>query len=295
MGPFSHHSELADSTATAMPWAIKLPLEAVQQAIEVAANWSADCQTLDGRCLELLGRLRLNRQIVTCVDQQSLWIRGDVLDDQVSQTLRMFPECERFLVLADGQLVGWNETVPRRRLPERPWQLLSQWLLVELPVAAFTGQVDQKVPLQLVRTDVPVEANLLRTQWRIWCDYAADAPQIRLNSLSFAASANAEVLILGTPLPPLPGQRLVEAEGVAIPAGFRIEPSLGPDSLRMLLGYLPSEFVLFREDGSAEIVPKAAFVRATRSAVRLTDASFNHSAVEISTTSPGNEDSVNHA
>lgn len=277
-------------------WAVKFPAGAVPNSFEATGtDWSTVRQSIGGRCLELIGGLRLNRKIWVCVDEQTVWLRGVGLDDQVSRTLRSFPACDRFLVLEGGELVGWGESVPRQRLPDQTWQTLTQWLSIELPVPAFTGVIDQQVPLRLVRTEVPAEANLLRTSWQVWCDYASYAPQIRLNRLSFAVSANREVLVHGSPLPPLPGQRLVESDRIAIPAGFRTEPLIDSSSIRVLLRLLPEEFAMYREDGSTEIVPESAFVHATRSAVRLTDASFADSQVALAETCPTDDDAANLA
>ncbi len=277
MDQFNHVSSLVD-TDLLQKWAVRLPANLVASSSEASGtDCSAERRPIGDRCLELIGSLRLNREISVCIDAQSVWLRGVGLDDQISRTLRSLPGCERFLVLEDGQLVGWDESVPRLRLPTQMWQSLAEWLSIELPIPPFAGLIDHKIPLRLVRTDVPVEANLLKTSWQIWRDYASDAPQIRLNRLSFAVSAGREVLILGWPLPPVPGQRLVEADRVAIPAGFRTEPSIDSASIRRLLRLLPEEFAVYRENGSVEIVPGSAFVLATRSAVRLTDASFEDS------------------
>lgn len=280
MAQFNHVAASADSDLH-QKWAVRLPADLMHRSFNAdGTDWATGFRSTGDRCLELIGSLTLNREICVCIDDQSLWLLGAGLDDQISGTLRSLPDCERFLVLEDGQLVGWDESVPRLRLPTQPWQTLSEWLSIALPIPVFAGVIEHKISLRLVRTDVPVEANLLRTSWQIWRDYASDAPQIRLNRLSFAVSADREVLISGFPLPPVPGQRLVEVDRVAIPAGFRTEPSMDSASIRKLLRLLPEESAVYREDGAVEVVPGAAFVLATRSAVRLTDASLEDSLAE---------------
>ena len=46
----------------------------------------------------------------------------------------------------------------------------------------------------------------LLTTWPQWLAYATAAPEIRLRGLRFAVAADERVLLLGTPLPPIPVQ-----------------------------------------------------------------------------------------
>ena len=94
-----------------------------------------------------------------------------------------------------------------------------------------------------------------------------------------------EVLIRGQPLPPIPGQRLVEqAAGlenrptgrveraaVAIPAGWRFDPTIDTESICQILSLNSGDLLVFGADSSMESIPESVFVRATRSAIRLTD------------------------
>lgn len=226
------------------------------------------------RQLEIVGRLRLMAGVQILEDGDTLWLRGEELDDQQSRLLRSIPDAERFVVTTDGQLTNWNETVPCERLPAGDWQPLTHWLAVQLPTSAFAANVSRQIPLRLVRSEIPAEANWLRTTWSVWRDYATTAPQIRLNQWSFAVSDSQEVLIRGLPLPPIPGGRLVEQSGIALPAGLRFNPSLDSESIRQRLGVPENTLAVFRDEDQMEFVPESAFVRATRSAVRLTEASW---------------------
>ena len=204
----------------------------------------------------------------------AVWLRGDNLDDRTSRMLRSLPGAERYLVVSGGNLTGWDETVPRAKLPAGNWMPLSEWLSVHFPVAAFATAVTQRVPLRLVRSDSPIDANLLKLDWPMWRDYAITAPQIRLNQWTFAVSDRHEVLVRGLPLVPLPGQLYVEQSGIAIPAGWRLEPQVELAALHEAWNLDANEVVLLSLEGTMQRIPETAFVRATRSAVRLTDGSL---------------------
>lgn len=237
-------------------WAVRLP---------------AHSTGVDEQTLVALGQLRMNPEVLILIETDCLWLRGESLSEQTGNLLRSLPDADRYLVLLEEQLAHWGETVPRARLPAGPWQPISKWLTVTLPTASFAPQVQACIPFQLVRLSVPVEANMLRTTWATWRDYATTAAQIRLNQLSFAASES-EALIRGTPVPPLPGQRYIESGGVAIPLGWRPDPELDAKSIRRLLQVPEGTMALLLEDGRFESIPDHVFVRATRSATRMTDA-----------------------
>ncbi len=245
----------SDIESPSGPWAIRL------------ASNSID---FNDQTQEALGRLRLLPAVEVLIEADGIWLQGSELNEQTSNLLRSLTEAERYLVLSGDQLARWGETIPRASLPAGTWQPITNWLAVSLPTAAFAPRVEASIPLQLVRSSNPAEANLLRTTWAAWRDYATTTAQFRLNQLSFAAS-EAEALVRGVPVPAIPGQRFVESAGIAMPAGWKSDPELDAKSTRELLKLTEGTIALFREDGSFESIPDQVFVRATRSAVRMTD------------------------
>jgi hypothetical protein len=248
-------STMSEVESPSWTWAVRLP---------------SNSSDIDQRAVNALGPLRLISGVEVLIETESIWLRGSELNEQTANLLRSLPAAERYLVLSSDQLAHWGESIPRANLPKGAWQPITKWLSLSLPIAAFAPRVEASIPLQLVRSSVPAEANLLRTTWAAWRDYATTAAQFRLNQLSFAASES-EALVRGVPVPPVPGQRLVESGGVAIPAGWKSDPELDAKSIRELLKVAEGTIALFREDGSFESIPDQVFVRATRSAVRMTD------------------------
>lgn len=243
------------NTMTASPWAVRL------NRIDASI----------GRLRQLPGVVVLS---VESASQNAVWIRGEALDDRVSRTLRSIPDAERFLVGTNNSLTFWGETVPRATLPDGTWIPISEWMILQMPAAGFAAAINQLILLNLVRSDSPVEANLLKVGWSIWRDYAISAPQIRLNQWEFAVSDNGEALIRGRPVAPLPGIRYVEQSGIAVPAGWRLEPPIAEASLHQAMSLGPGTIAVISEAGMMDVIPDSEFVSATRSAVRLTDNSM---------------------
>ena len=78
------------------------------------------------------------------------------------------------------------------------------------------------------------------------------------------------VVLRGKPLPPIPGKRLVEVEGIAVPCGFAWTPPVDAEVVREILGLLPGDLALLEADGTHERIESSAFVPGSRAAARTT-------------------------
>jgi hypothetical protein len=219
-----------------------------------------------------LGALRLADGVRVLPAPGELWLGGDDCDDALGLKLAALPEALRFGVLPDGQLVRPGERVPSGNLPHGEWQALRQWLKVAAPVASLAGEPPPPTAIRLVRGGAAREPNVLVAAGQRWLDYATSAPRVRLQRWSFALDGSGgglRVVVRGAPLPPIPGQALVEACGVAVPAGYTWDPPLDAEVLRDALQLAGGDLALLFADGTHERIAAEQFVQATRSAVRL--------------------------
>jgi hypothetical protein len=221
-------------------------------------------------------KLRLAEGAEICELAEDVWVRGEKLDEPLARLLRRHPHARRHWVLADNQLVSPGKRVPRGYLPEGPWTPLREWLRVRLPDAFSAARLDRRVPVQLVRSAEERPANVLLTDLAGWLAYGSQAPQVRLACWHFAAAADRRVVVRGLPLPPLPGERYAEQDGVAAPAGWNWLPAVEPAVLREVLGLQPHDLALLQEDGTWERIGAEQFVRATRAAICETARGFGH-------------------
>ena len=234
-------------------------------------KWSAFIPTDDASQLETL---RLMEAVQACACGEGVWLRGDDLNDETDLALRKVSGARRFVQIDERQLVPQGARVPTHLLPEGPWVALTDIVRPTAPPAALAGQAPLPSGLRLVRSGRPREANVLLTGLDRWLAYAQEASQARLQPLCFAVSAEAQVIVRGSPLPPLPGQLLVEDSGIAAPCGTRWEPALDAAVLREAFGTGPGDLVIFRPSAACAIVRRGSFVAASRSAVRLTAREF---------------------
>lgn len=228
-------------------------------------TWAA---TLPRASASTIGDLRLVPGVEVCEDGDRIWLRGGPAGGDLDRRLARIPCDLRLLLTGDGLMVRVDERTPCGRLPVGPWVPIASFLQVRCAPPALGGLAPAKVPLRLVRAEAWEEPGVLVTPGATWLRYAAGAPAVRLDRWTFAVSEDGRALIRGAPLPPIPGVRSVEHDGIAVPCGLAIAPPVPPDVLRHVLGLAPGDLALFDETGAWERVPARGFVRASRSAVR---------------------------
>lgn len=216
------------------------------------------------------GAIRLLPGVQVCEAGDELWLRGDGLDDALELALRKIPGAKRFTTDTRGRLFPPGARLPKGRLPDAGWLPLSQWLAPRPQTAALQGRMPPRIALRLVRSDRERRANVLVTALGAWAEYVRNAPLVRLKPLRFAASADGRVLVRGEPLPPIPGERCVERDGLAVPAGLEWSPPVDPAVLRDVLGLEDGDLALLDAEAGHERVFASDFVQASRESVRLT-------------------------
>lgn len=221
-----------------------------------------------------LGRLRLAPGIEFREEEAEVWIRGGELSGELATLTRMLPGVRRHEALPDGRIVPAGGRVPIGRLPAGGWVPLANWLHPEAQAPSLPGEPQGKMPIVIVRDGAECEPDLVLTSFACFAEWAERASSVRLCALFFAASGDGRVLVRGRPLPPIPGERCREENGIAVPCGFAWSPRVGAGTVRAVLGLAPGELALFAADSSWERVPEGGFARATRRAVRATAERF---------------------
>jgi hypothetical protein len=224
---------------------------------------------VDADAAATVAALRLEPDIEVLESADVVWLRGTSSDERLDRLLRQLPGAARFEVLADGQLLPSGKRLPSGRLPNGSWVALKSLTRVALPVATLGARSLKRIPFSLERVATYEEPNLLLTALAGWVAYAIDAPQVRLEKLTFAASSDGRALVRGRPLPPIAGARYCERSGVAVPCGWGWPAWLEAPLVREALGLGADELALFSESGTWESIAGDQFVRATRSAARL--------------------------
>lgn len=196
-----------------------------------------------------------------------LWLRGPEINPRVLA----LPFAEFYQFDESGKkLIPLGSSLPVRSVPELEWKTLSDALVPEKLPSRLPVSTIREVPITRVRAREVLSANLIRVSAEQWCDFANAAADIRLKPLSFAASIEGDVIVRGSPLPSMSGDRLVEINGIATELGYTWSPAISTDILRKYLGLAGKDLAILLSSGLWEKIEAANFISATRSAARQT-------------------------
>jgi hypothetical protein len=219
--------------------------------------------------LSSLGPVRLLRSLEACALRDLVWVRGGVLEKSDLQLLDTLPWNDRYEIVSGKYLRPFHSLLPTGRLPVCTWVPLATFIQPALATSLLPGRRPALAPLQWIPARTERKPSLLLARGADWLAFADRAPQVRLERLKFAHDANQQSLISGWPLPSLQGTYFYEEEGVALPAGYDLEPKLNRATWQRLLSLKESDLAFVQMDGFYSVIPESAWMKATRSAVRM--------------------------
>lgn len=219
--------------------------------------------------LKHLGSVRCINGLKAAADEEQIWIRGlDTLSLKES-AIKQLPVKQHFFMDKNKLLYPAGGITPTGVMKEMEWTALHEFIPVELPVSASPGIVNTSLNIRLFPSEQTKKGIALITSLAGWKEYGETASAVRLQRLRFAVSEKNKVLIIGEPLPALPGKEYWLNKSMLIPAGYDFEFSLIPYILqRQILS--DDSTVIFESDGSWHSIDNSFFVSATRSAIRMT-------------------------
>jgi hypothetical protein len=171
--------------------------------------------------------------------------------------------------MANGQLARRGQRVPVSHAPHGTWRPLAELLPIELPASRLPADpaAVQPLPLRPVPAHRARPADALLTTLRELAAFAASAPLVRLARLQFAADSRGDALVLGTPLPALPGLPCYREGRLVLPCGYALPPQLDAAAAAAHLGAPPRGLVLWHADGHHQLAPAEAILPCTRAAL----------------------------
>ncbi len=206
-----------------------------------------------------------------------IWLRGAMGKDQPDSLFRKLPLSHTFRLGANEGLFPQKNLTPVGKLPDLDWKPIADFVPIALPKSALPAVTQAQVPLQLVRSEATKPSAALLLNWIDWAGWMETAPMARFESLHYAASENGEVLVIGAPLPPLPGQEYWAEDLVFLPLGFDLELPAMRLLLKPRCNADEQAILLFYEDGSFQKIEKTKFIPATRGGIRRSSRSINRS------------------
>jgi hypothetical protein len=217
-----------------------------------------------------LGSVRCLPGLQAAEDEGFIWVRGINALGNIDLRIRQLPGLHTYTLDAYNNLFPPGGLTPVAKLKPLKWVPVAEYITVKLPVSALPGKVSLQHIIKLIPSGRSQEGNVLLTDLATWKTYAETAPLVRLQQTRFAVSENNKVIIMGTPLPALPGKEYVLQDTLLLPCGFEFDPPAISELVIARLDPSKESLLLFDTDGTWEKVPKNAFMPSTRSAIRLT-------------------------
>lgn len=226
--------------------------------------------TLDKKDKDSLGNIRCMTDIQLAADENCIWVRGLYDSGELDKTIRQLPIKQSYYVDENNLLFVPGSVTPVATLPTLSWLPIAEFISVKMPVAALPGKLEEAAHISILPSVVDKKGAALLTTLEQWKTYAETAPAIRLAKLNFAVSKKNEVIIIGTPLPSIPGKEFWQSSNILLPCGYDFEIPIAASFISEKLNPQHDGLLILNTDGSCEKIDFAYLVPAKRSAVRLT-------------------------
>ena len=218
-----------------------------------------------------LAQLRTRIDLEAAREGDQIWVKG--LGDTA---FRQLPALCTWRMDADQYLFAQGAITPERKLPALDWQPLQSFIGVSLPVSALPAVTAALYTVKLAPAPLDNTATAILTSISTLLQYITAAPQVRFHHLHFAVAEQGETLIIGHPLPPLPGMGYSLKDDMLVPVGYDLFPPVIRSLVNERFNGDKQVYLLFYPDGSYTKIPLSALIPVTRSAVRLTAETFSH-------------------
>lgn len=172
----------------------------------------------------------------------------------------------------EGRLYTAASRVPARRTPTCEWVSANAWFQTELPRAGVAGRFGDayRREICLVRGGVEKQPVAIKTNIDALSDWTASAADQHLSQLRWLTSSRepATCLVMGRPLPLVPGKLFVESERVLYPAGFCWQPNVDPRTVRQVFGVPAGDWLYLESNDNFQVIADDLFTGLTRGSVR---------------------------
>jgi hypothetical protein len=218
-----------------------------------------------------LAKLRQWNNLKVGFEEDTIWIRDFDYAQIHSITVKSIP-FKSVYYEKDNKLILINNFLPDRVLPSLLWTSIDRALTVNLPSLNHNFfNIEEKVSIRLITTDNEAEAVAMITNRQMLKNYISEAPIIRLQKIYWSILDLDEVILLGTPLLPLPGKVFWQRNDFLLPTGIDFDLHLLTTVLNKIINPGNNHFVIWNDDGTYSLLPKENLVQLSRSSFQLSD------------------------
>lgn len=185
---------------------------------------------------------------------------------QNENSLAILPCLNRWTLEKSDHLIPLGKQLPTATLPPLSWLPLASLLPITTTKIQENETFFGHLGFALIPSHKNHPATALRLPFQIFSTWADTAPTPRLAQLTFALSDTQETLVIGSPLPPLPGQTYYQIHQLLIPCGLALPDFI----LAQDLATSPDQLLLIDHENTIHTIPRELCLPATRSTIRTT-------------------------
>lgn len=236
-------------------------------------------------------QFRQRQELMACFNENSWWFRADCTkSDFAIRTLSAIPNAELFRVDELNRLIPVGSSVPVDLLrDDLKWQTLSDLSRLWLPASNET-YCDElplaNVALQWEYSKEVQSPNALLCLFDDWRLFVMKKIKQKWEHLRFARcypksidsihpsepkQFTHDTLVLGTPVPPIPGIRLKEFSRVLLPVEMSWQPAVSVSSLHRAWSMTDQTWALWLAPHQIDFLSDNDFCRASRVAIAATN------------------------
>ncbi len=227
--------------------------------------------------------LRDRREVQVCSLESVFWVR--VRRDDVQDAERIFSMLignEIFEIDSVDRLIPRGKKVPTEKLsPEMTWLPIGEWLRLWLPQVVKTDTLPSlsPIPLRWGISEQLLAPGAILCSLEDWSGFVLRNFQQRWKSLRFACNASSQIqlagkrlntLVVGSPVPNIPGIRLSCIDQILIPIPHCWIPGVPSEAVRRSLSLQSTEWLLWFSESSLEVIADDELIATTRVSVRAT-------------------------
>lgn len=213
-----------------------------------------------------LGAVRCVPGLFMARSANAILLKINALDDSLPSELLSLPTINSYQVDEAGYMFPIGKLTPVGIIPDMDWRPISELLPVELPLAILPGINIRKCSIKLVRSTEAREGVGLLTNLSLLKRFVGTTNKIRFEHLEFAVEDKGRTLVLGSPVPSIPGKEYWADDHILLPTGYDFEYPVTRKLLKQK--YDKGNCVLINNDSTIEIINRMKFKTVSRRGVK---------------------------
>ncbi|MEJ1241942.1 hypothetical protein WBG78_27600 [Chryseolinea sp. T2] len=215
-----------------------------------------------------IARIRHWSNLKIAFDADAIWIKGLDYAQVQSVEVRSMPYKTAWYEKGNRLfLIGHN--LPERNVPSVLWTNIDRALPAKIPSLNhnYFG-IGERIKVNIIASSNERDTSAVVTTCGILEQYLSTAPDIRLSRIRWALLSDEQVLLLGSPSLPVPGETYWSRKDQLLPTGFDFELFALSDLVQQKINPGRDHWILWSTTNTYSLVPKADVVPLSRSSFR---------------------------